>query len=156
MQRLLIPLILGATLAGACGGTATYTASATLTTPDLVYVRPGVYAVANYHVPVFYANNYYWLYDDGFWYRSRSINRGWTHVSRPPAVIARIDRPYARYYRDRGRVQVDLRYRPADRYRPPEVRQHRRVVGRDRSSVQVIDRDRDRGGRVRVIDRDRN
>jgi hypothetical protein len=156
MQRLLIPLILGATLAGACAGT-TYSASATLATPDLVYVSPGVYAVAGFSDPIFYANNYYWRYDDGYWYRSRFYDRGWGYVTQPPRVISRIDRPYARYYRDRGRVQVDHRYRPDDRYRPREIREHRRVVGRDRGrNVRVIERDYDRGrgGRVRVIDRD--
>lgn len=146
MQRHLIPLILGATLAGACGAGTTYTASATLATPDLVYVSPGVYAVANYSDPIYYADNHYWRYDDGYWYRSRNYTSGWTYAPRPPVVISRIDRPYARYYRDRGRVQVDNRYRPNDRYRPREIREHRSRV--------IVDRDRDRRrGRVRVIDR---
>lgn len=149
MHRHLIPLIVSATLAGAgaCAGTS-YTATATLATPDLVYVAPGVYAVANFPDPVFYANNYYWRYDDGYWYRSNYYTGGWRYYSRPPVVLSRIERPYARYYRDRGRIHVDYRYYPSDRNRPIAIREHRRSIYRS---------DRYRGGdRPRVIYRERS
>jgi hypothetical protein len=143
MQRFFIPIILGAaTLVSACAGT--YSARATVSTPDLVYAGPGVRAVVNFGDPVFYADNYYWRYDDGYWYRSPYLTGGWTFVPRPPVVISRIDRPYARYYRDRGRVHIDYRYRPSDRTRPIEIREHRRrTVDRgDSPRVRVIERSR--------------
>lgn len=118
MYRYLVPLILGAALAlaSACAGT-TYTASATLRTPDLVFVQPGVYAVANYAEPVFYANNFYWRYDRGAWFRSPRFTGGWQFVRQPPPVIRRIDRPTARYVRRGGRVFIEERDRPRARSR---------------------------------------
>lgn len=140
MHRYLIPLLLGAALASGCAGT--YRARATVSTPDLVYVGPGVYAVANFGDPIFYADNYYWRYDGGYWYSSPYYTGGWRYDPRPPRVIARIDRPYARYYRDRGRVHVDYRYRPTYRNRPSEIREHRsRTVERRGPRVRVIERD---------------
>ncbi len=133
MQRQLIPLILGVALAGACAGT-TYTASATWTSPELVHVGSGVYAVANYDYPVYYADNYYWRFYDGRWYRSPYYTGGWSYAP-PTRVIARIDRPYTRYYMDRDRrIHVDRRYRPTYRDRPQVI--HRgRTVERERPRV---------------------
>jgi hypothetical protein len=134
MHRYLIPLLLGVAMVSACAGT--YRATATVSTPDLVYAGPGVYAVANFSDPVFYADNYYWRYDDGYWYRSSYVTGGWQYVPRPPRVVARIDSPYTRYYRDGGRVHVDRRWRPDDRTRPREIREHRnRTVERNRPRV---------------------
>ena len=142
MQRYLLPLLLGVTLASACAGSYRASATVSTSTPDLVYVSPGVYAVAGYSDPVYYADNYYWRYDDGYWYRSNYYTGGWQYYARPPVVISRIDRPYARYYRDRGTVHVDLRYRPTDRNRPAGIREHR-------------SRSVERGNRPRVIERTR-
>ncbi len=143
MHRYLIPWLLGAALAGGCAGT--YSTGAYVSTPDLVYVSPGVYAVANYSDPVFYANNYYWRYYDGYWYSSPYYTGGWRYDRTPPRVIARINQPYVRYYRDRDRVHVDRRYRPSYSRQPAEIRSHRaRTVERGRS------------GGVRVIERRRN
>lgn len=140
MQRYLIPLIVGGALASACAGT--YSTTAAISTPDLVYVGPNVYAVANFPDPVYYSAGVYWRYDDGYWYRSSYYTGGWIYDPRPPTVIVRIDRPYARYYRDRGRVHIDYRYRPSDDNRPREIRRHRAERGDgDRSSVRVIRRD---------------
>jgi hypothetical protein len=55
-------------------------------------------------------------------------------------VIVRIGHPYARYYRDRGRVHIDHRYRPSDYNRPVEIRRHRSVHV-ERTRVRVIHRD---------------
>lgn len=121
MRRLLILLVLStsALAAGCAGGTVGYTATATYASPDLAYVRPGVYVVADYSQPVFYTDGSYWRYHSGLWYRSPYHNRGWVYYSRPPRVLTTIDRPYAY-----------VRYRPAQRYRVERgtvrVRDHRR------------------------------
>lgn len=121
LYRLLFPLLLGAaTLAGGCAGTSGYaTYSVTATIPELVYVAPGVYAVAGYGQPIFYAGNSYWRYYDGGWYRSNRYTGGWYREPRPPVVVMRIERPTAYYYRDRGRIHVD--YRDRDRARDRRV-----------------------------------
>lgn len=112
MRRLLMALALGtsALVAGAgCAGsgTATYGVSASYSTPDLAYVSPGVYVVADYDQPVFYTNNLYWRYDNGTWYQSRYYDRGWRY-SRPPSALVTINRPYA-YVRYRGNVHYEAR-----------------------------------------------
>lgn len=109
MRRLLIFLVLGATAvtAGCTGrGAVGYTATATYASPDLAYVQPGVYVVADYNEPVFYTQGAYWRFHNGLWYRSPYYNRGWTYYARPPRVLRSIDRPYAY-----------VRYRPSQRYR---------------------------------------
>lgn len=136
LYRSLFPLLLGAATLAGCAGTggyATYSVTAT-TTPELVYVSPGVYAVAGYGQPIYYANNSYWRYYDGLWYRSNRYTGGWYREPRPPVVVSRIDRPTAYYYRDRGRIHVDYRDRGRDRDRDTDARDdsRRRVIRRDR------------------------
>ncbi len=112
-------------LLGACMGTATYSGSGTYASgevygPDLVTIEPGIQVIADYDEPVFYADNYYWRNDGGYWYRSSYYDRGWITAS-PPVGIVRIGSP------DRYR-----RYRP-EGYTPrqrgydngPQVRDHR-------------------------------
>jgi len=104
VQRLDLPallLVLSLPLA-AC--TAGYSGSAMVSTyvePDLVYVSPGVYVVADYDYPVFYSANFFWRYgNDGRWYRSRYYDRGFGY-GRPPQAVVRIDQPF-RYRNHRG------------------------------------------------------
>jgi hypothetical protein len=102
------------------GGTARVSAGATISTPELVYIGPGVYVIEDYHRPVFYSNNYYWLYRDGIWFRSHVYTGNWVRARTVPREVRRIERPqrYVRYRadrrdRDRPRVQVrDHRQRP--------------------------------------------
>ena len=68
---------LGAFAPGIAGPVPTPVLAFVASTPDLVYVSPGVYVIADYAEPVFYASNYYWRYDGGVWYRSRSYTGGW-------------------------------------------------------------------------------
>jgi hypothetical protein len=112
MSRFLIPALALALASSACfegRGTVAYSASAS-TDAEFVEVNPGVYAVANYNEPVFYANDYYWRYNSGRWYRSNSYRGGWAYATPPRAVVS-IDRP-----------QRYVRYRPQS---------HDRVVIRD-------------------------
>jgi hypothetical protein len=126
MRRLLILLALSASaLAAGCSGTGTvaYSSGVTYRQPSLAYVSPGVYAVADYNEPVFYADNSYWLYRNNGWYRSSYHDRGWTYYRRPPRAVLGIQRPYAY-----------VRYRPSTRYRVERGRIHRAPGG-----VQVRD-----------------
>jgi hypothetical protein len=143
MQRLtlLIPALIAASLAGGCvvsGHARVRTHAYVEPQPELVYVSPGVYVIADYDEPVFYSDNYYWAYRGGVWYRSSYYTRGWVRVRSTPYVIARIDRPhaYVRYrgegrarmkvrdHRDGGRHDNGRRAKPAKRERV-RVRDHR-------------------------------
>ena len=126
----LIPVLIVAAL-GACTGRGYYTASATVSTPnvDLAYVSPGVYVLADYDEPIFYSGGAYWYYSNGYWYRSRSYTGGWSYAT-PPRALVSISSPYAYvHYRPRNYTP---RYRPVPSYRieRPVVRDHRTVRAR--------------------------
>jgi hypothetical protein len=117
-------LLFSAVLAGCTGsGAVRYSATAQVSTPELVEIEPGVMVVADYDEPVFYSEGVYWRYYGGIWYRSPYYNRAWVRVSAPPVAVRRIPRPeyYVRY-----RAQV-RDHREARAYPPPapEVRDHR-------------------------------
>lgn len=100
-------------------GYSTYSAS---------YAAPGVAVVATTYdgYPVYYADDYYWRYNNGYWYRSRVYDRGWVYA--PPPRTLRQYAPYGYpsrgYYARRGGYYQ----RPVvrDDYRRPVVRDHRR------------------------------
>ncbi|HJL17981.1 MAG TPA: hypothetical protein RMH99_20110, partial [Sandaracinaceae bacterium LLY-WYZ-13_1] len=101
----------GVTAAALCGlvtvggcGSVGYSASATVDPPQMVALDSGVWVVADYRDPVFYANDVYWRYQNGVWYRSSYLG-GWSRVrvSAVPPRVRRIDRPrrYRRYHAPR-------------------------------------------------------
>jgi hypothetical protein len=92
---------------------------ATYSTPDLVYVSPGVHVVADYDYPVFYSQGYYWRYNSGIWLRSPYWNRGFVRVRTVPVTVRRIRNPH-RYVHVRARGRVHRR--PAMRDRRPHRR----------------------------------
>lgn len=95
------------------------------TTPDLVYVAPGVQVIADYGEPIFYSDGFYWWSLGGVWYRSGTYTGGWISVSMPPAAVVQIREPYRyRHYRPSGYV-VQRRPVPASRVQRPVVRDHR-------------------------------
>ncbi|HVI97333.1 MAG TPA: hypothetical protein VM753_25180 [Anaeromyxobacter sp.] len=53
--------------------------------PPLVVVQPGVQVVPECDQEVFYTGGYYWVRQDGYWYRSRNHRGGW--VAAPPRVV---------------------------------------------------------------------
>jgi hypothetical protein len=63
--------------------------------PSLAYVQPGLWVVAGASDPLFYADGWYWLHQDGYWYRSTSFRGGWAYAPRTrlPVVIRSIQRP---------------------------------------------------------------
>lgn len=111
-------LILGGLLALAtatgCYARGSTRVSAGYASPELVYVSPGVQVVADYDVPVFYSQGFYWRYNSGVWLRSRLYNRGFVRVRTVPVVVRQIRHPN-RYVRVRARGHV--RQRPARVYR---------------------------------------
>ena len=130
VQRLGLLLVLALPLAACTAGyRGTVVARGGYVEPDLVYVSPGVYVVADYDYPVFYSANFYWRQmGDGRWYRSRHHDRGFGY-GRPPQAVVRIESP-ARYRRYRGDSyissrQVDRRY-VRTRDGRVRIRDHRR------------------------------
>lgn len=118
MQRLTLLTVFTAALATGCAARVGYRVSGQAYAPDLVYVAPGVQVIADYDQPIFYADNYYWRYDGGTWYRSSVYTGGWVYA-RPPAPLMRIERPHAYVH-----------YRPAGwapRGQRPDVRDHRQA-----------------------------
>jgi len=136
MRRLMCSALFAIGVASGCAGSTTggVYATASYTTPDLVYVSPGVQVIADYDEPIFYSDGFYWRYYGDTWYRSPTYTGGWIYA-RPPAAVLRIDRPYAyRRYRPSGYVtrrdrHYDQRpvYRDNRDYRQPApvVRDHR-------------------------------
>ena len=133
-STLLLTFVLAVT--GCVGETAVaYDASYSTGAPDLVYVSPGVSVIADLDVPVFYADNYYWRYDRGVWFRSSYRTGGWAASVNVPVGIRRIDRP-AVYAHTRVRVRpgggrAEIRDHrttaPATAVRGPAVRDQRRA-----------------------------
>ena len=74
-------------LVGGCAASGSARYSASVTTPNLVYVSPGVQVIEDYDEPIFYSSNMYWRYDGGVWYQSRYHTSGWVRVASPPAPI---------------------------------------------------------------------
>jgi hypothetical protein len=102
-----------------------YTGTVAVTTPDLVYVSPGVQVIADYDEPIFYSDGFYWWLYGGVWYRSATYTGGWVHVTLPPTAIVRIrDTHRYRHYRPNGHV-VRHRPVPSHRVKRPVVRDHR-------------------------------
>ncbi len=104
--------------------------------PQLVYLGPGLWVVADYHDPLFYSDGYYWLYDRGVWYRSASFRGSFVrvHARVVPTPVRHIDRPhlYVRYHPPRnarvrtgpppGKARVRDHRSPEP---PPKTRDHR-------------------------------
>jgi len=123
--------------------------SITATTPELVFIEPGIQVVVDSDVPIFYTDNYYWRYEGNLWYRSHVASGGWIRYDAPPQHLRRIERPqqYVHYRPSRGPAVREQRTPP-----PPVVRDHRTApppVVRDRQPPPPDrdrqDRDDDRG-----------
>jgi len=136
MFRTILPGMIAVALACGCAtGEVGYTASvnATVETPDLVEVSPGVQVIADYDEPIFFTDGFYWRFYDGVWYRSSYYTGGWAFVDAPPVAIVQIGRPDVyRHYRPNGYV---ARHRPVPVHRverPPVVRAEQREAYRAR------------------------
>jgi hypothetical protein len=109
----------------ACAGTATYSASGTYSSPDLVEVEPGIQVVYGYNEPIFYSDNFYWRNNGGRWYRSAYHDHAWVAYE-PPQRVRTIRQPERyRNYRPAGYQPKSSRpapYRPAPSNRPAPYR----------------------------------
>jgi len=121
-------------LLGACAATATdveYAGSVTVSSPELIAIdEPDVFVVADADQPVFYTDNVYWLYRDGYWYRSPRYDRGWVRWESPPVRLRHISQPTA-YVHYRSRAQTSYNQSP-NRYEP-RARDQVRPQPQDRS-----------------------
>lgn len=124
-----LSLFLFAALGAACTQQTNDVEYAELTapSPQLVAIAPDVEVVVGAREPVFRANNAYWLYRDGRWYRSTApTGAQWQRIATPPPAIAQIDRPedYVDYDREQqARADEDRVPTPSDvermRHQPP-------------------------------------
>ncbi len=126
MRRLLIVLFVGLGGAGAaalqsgCAGHARVEGRAVVPYPRLVYAGPGLWVLAESADPIFYSDGYYWLHQDGYWYRSTNYWGNWTYAPfvRVPVVIRSVRRPLAyRHYRARPGQRTRTVSPPVDRRR---------------------------------------
>ena len=84
MQTSLLHSLLFLGLAGGCvaSGQAGYTATGTVSVPEMVVISPGVQVIADYNEPIFYSDSYYWRQENGYWLRSRTHSVFRTEPSR--------------------------------------------------------------------------
>lgn len=126
-------IVLAAALAAGCyAGEIEYSGGVG---PDLVDVSPGVRVIADYDEPIFFADEMYWWFYDGLWYRSATYTGGWIFVPTPPLVVLNIREPFRWvHYHPRGfvahhapvpahRVQRPPHHTP--RAQGPHIRDHR-------------------------------
>ena len=72
-------------------------------TPSLIEISPGVEVVADYSVPIFFADDYYWWFDGGLWWQSSWYGGGWVHAGNiPPRVAGIANREQYAHYRPAG------------------------------------------------------
>jgi hypothetical protein len=113
MRTLALPVLAAAALATGCytthpvGGVA-YSATYVGPGPAMVHVAPGVQVISDWDYPVFYADNMYWMYDNGYWYQSRMYNGGWAMSYNVPGHVRGIQQPH-RYVRYRGQYGTHVR-----------------------------------------------
>jgi hypothetical protein len=103
MSKLVISALVAAALSACAGGGYEVSAGYATGGPNLVQVSPGVWAVADAELPVFYAGNSYWLYRGGAWYRSPYWTGGWHYAPQVPYAVRTIRNPY---YYSHGRIRV--------------------------------------------------
>lgn len=60
---------------------------------DLVEVSPGVEVIADWNEPIFFADDYYWAFRGGFWYRSGWYGGGWVRAGVVPDRVRGIAHP---------------------------------------------------------------
>ena len=119
-------LLAGANTGCIVHGRARVGATATVSTPAMVEVSPGVMVIEDYDEPVFYSDGYYWLYSDGVWLRSHYHTGGWVRYHSVPRGIVSIRSPraYVRYRGGAGVHRTHVRARGRTHYQTPRGRVH--------------------------------
>ena len=100
--------VVASSLAGCTGtGDVEYAGEVRVTSPELVEIGPGVQVIADADEPIFFAQGDYWLYRDGYWFRSRDYRSGYARVefTYVPTQVRVIERPerYVHYRSNLGR-----------------------------------------------------
>ncbi len=103
--------VVASSLAGCRGtGEVEYAGEVHVTSPELVEVSPGVQVIADADEPIFYSHGAYWLYRDGYWFRSNDYGRGYARVELTivPTEVRVIERPqlYVHYSRNYNRTRA--------------------------------------------------
>ena len=84
-------------------------------TPTLVTVDPDVWVVRDSDVPVYYVDNYYWVYRANVWHRSRSYDGGWARVEASVVPRTIVSRNHGAYVHYRGAANAATRPAPRER-----------------------------------------
>jgi hypothetical protein len=101
-------------------------------TPTLIEVDSGIWVVRDSDQATYYVDDYYWVYRDGVWYRSRAYDGGWIVVEVsivPGTIVTRRHAMYVHYHGD-ARAQV----RSAPRGDGPREHDERPGVGNERKA----------------------
>jgi hypothetical protein len=100
--------------------------------PSLVEVDSNVWVVRDSDQPTYYVDDYYWVYREGVWYRSRAYDGGWivVEVSIVPASI--VTRRHAMYVHYHGDATAHVRSAP--RGDGPREHDERPGVGNERKA----------------------
>ena len=83
-------------------------------TPTLVTVDPDVWVVRDSDVPVYYVDNYYWVYRANVWHRSRSYDGGWARVEASVVPRTIVSRNHGAYVHYRGGANAPTRPAPRE------------------------------------------
>jgi len=117
--------ILGACTPAAASGSIVVSAPAYVPpAPGLAYVGPGVEVVADWDAPVFFADNFFWYWDGGMWFRSAALGGERIRVREVPVAVARLHNPGA-YAHFRGEAHA-IRPVPVGRVQGPRMAARRR------------------------------
>jgi hypothetical protein len=128
MMAMKLLLIAPLGILGACAprvsGSVAVDAPAYVAAPGLAYVAPGVEVVSDWDTPVFFADDFFWYWDGGVWFRGSVLGGERVRVREVPSGIARIQNPggYAHF----GAAQHASRPMPAGRFRGERIASHRR------------------------------
>jgi hypothetical protein len=121
--------------------------------PQLVVVQPGVQVIPDVEEEVFFTGGWYWVRQDGYWYRSHSPRQGWrvVPVERVPHRLVGIPPgQYRRWHPEPPPPRpAPARYGPAPaRYAPPAPAPGRMMSGEERGERHDREHgDRDHEGR---------
>ncbi|HEU4381907.1 MAG TPA: hypothetical protein VFR85_00280 [Anaeromyxobacteraceae bacterium] len=93
--------------------------------PPLVVVQPGVQVVSDYDREIFFVGGYYWVRNDGYWYRARDPRARWYYVrpNRVPTFLVNAPPGHYRHWHGQGHWKDKERWR-ADSHRHGHGRGH--------------------------------
>lgn len=85
--------ILGACAPAGVSGSVAVSAPLYTGAPALAYVAPGVEVVTDWGTPVFFADDFFWYWDGGVWFRSSVLGGERIRVREVPHSLARVEHP---------------------------------------------------------------